>query len=140
MATAIIRQYYEALAAGRFLGNHCGNCNRYSFPPTTACEQCGSFDVELKPLSGKGTLLFASHNLAPSPHPRFADLAPYVYGHVLLQEGVVVQGLLQGVAATPEAVRELFEQGPQPIELAVLQRPDLPIMTFRLTKQTAKAG
>lgn len=87
MTTSLIQQYYEALAEDRFLGNRCRACDRYSFPPTTACEQCGSFDVEPHQMSGKGTLLFASHNLAPPPHPRFADMAPYVYAHVLLEEG-----------------------------------------------------
>lgn len=137
MTTSIIQQYYEGLREGRFIGNHCRACDRYSFPPTTACERCGSFDVELTPLSGKGTLLFASHNMAPPPHPRFVDMAPYVFGHAVLEEGVVVQGVVLGVDATPEAVRALFEQGPQPIELSVLQRADLPVVAFRL-KQPAK--
>ena len=133
MTMSLIQQYYEALAGGRFLGNRCRACQRYSFPPTTACEQCGSFDVKPHEMSGKGTLLFASHNIAPPPHPRFADMAPYVYAHVLLEEGVVVQGVLEGVEATPEAVRTLFERSPQPVALAVMRRADLPILAFRLS-------
>lgn len=133
MTTSLIQQYYEALAEGRFLGNHCRACDRYSFPPPTACEQCGSFDVEPHQMSGKATLLFASHNLAPPPHPRFVDMAPYVYAHVLLEEGVVVQGVLDGVEATPDAVRAIFDQGQQPVELTVMHREDLPILAFRLS-------
>ncbi len=138
MAISLIQQYYDGLAEGRFIGAFCNSCQHYSFPPAAACEHCRSFDVEPREVSGKGTLLFASHNLAPSPHPRFADMAPYVYAHVLLAEGVVVQGILDGVEATPEAVQALFSQGEQPIVLTVLQRPDLPVLAFRLEK--AKVG
>lgn len=131
MTTSLIQQYYEGLDQGRFVGVFCSACQRYSFPPTTACEQCGSDNVQVRELSGKGTLLFASHNLAPPPHPRFANMAPYVYAHVLLDEGVVVQGILEGVDPTPDGVRAVFEQGQQPIELGVLRRDDLPVLVFR---------
>lgn len=132
MTTSLIQQYYEGLAEGRFVGAYCNACQRYSFPPTSACEQCGSFNVEPRQLSGKGTLLFASHNIAPPPHPRFVDMSPYVYGHVLLEEGVVVQGIIAGVEPTPEAVRALYEQGEQPVEMTVLKRDDLSVLSFRL--------
>ncbi|WP_297911036.1 Zn-ribbon domain-containing OB-fold protein [Thiomonas sp.] len=127
-----IRAYYEGLAAGTFLGSACGACGRVSFPPTTCCEHCGSWDVQPRELSGRATLLFASHNIAPACHPRFAAIAPYVYGHLRLQEGPIVQAIVLGVLPTPEDLQRLFDRGPVPVRAEVLRMDDLPVLAFRV--------
>jgi uncharacterized OB-fold protein len=125
-----IRTYYEALADGVLKARKCRGCGRYTFPPTGCCEHCGSFDVEWANLSGEGTLLYATHNVTPACHPRFEPIAPYVYGHIRLKEGITVQAIVRGIKATPGALRQLYERGPVPVKAAVMKTSDLPVLTF----------
>lgn len=130
--TSLIERHYTGLAEGVLRAHRCTDCAAITFPITTCCVACGCWTYEDIELSGAGTLLFASHNVAPATHPRFADLAPYVYAHVMLDEGIVAQGILQGIDPTPEAISDLFDRGPVPVVLDVLQMPDLPVIAFRL--------
>jgi uncharacterized OB-fold protein len=130
---SVIRAYYEGLAAGTVLASACKSCGRLSFPPTGCCEHCGSWDVETRPLSGRATLLYASHNITPACHPRFAAIAPYVYGHLRLEEGPVVQAIVLGVQATPQDLQRLFDRGPVPARAEVMRMEDLPVLAFRVS-------
>lgn len=127
-----IERHYRALEDNRLIGHRCVACGAWTVPITIACGSCGSGEYEEVTLVGTGTLLYAAHNIAPAPHPRFAALAPYVFGHVILDEGVAVQGIVKGIEPTPEATRALFERGPVPIVLDVLVTDDLPVVAFRL--------
>jgi uncharacterized OB-fold protein len=126
-----IERHYQALGENRLLGHRCTACGDWTVPITTACGSCGSGEYEEVTLAGTGTLLYAAHNIAPAPHPRFAELAPYVFGHVILDEGVAIQGIVKGIEPTPEATRALFEGGPVPVVLDVLVTADLPVVAFR---------
>jgi uncharacterized OB-fold protein len=132
MATSLIKQHYDALKTGKPRAHRCKNCQHLTFPITTACEACGSFEYEDVALSGKGTLMFASHGVAPPPHPRFARFAPYVYGHIKLAEGMFAQAIIRGVEGTPEAVQALFKRLPAPVTIDVLETEDLPVLAFKL--------
>ena len=127
-----IRSYYEGLTKGVFRGIVCKACGRHSFPPTGCCEHCGSWDVEPAELSGDATLLLATHNIAPACHPRFEKIAPYVYGHIRLKEGPIVQAIVLGVQATPADLKALYERGPVPVKAETLQMDDLPVLAFRI--------
>jgi uncharacterized OB-fold protein len=127
-----IRAYYDGLARGVFLAVSCKDCGRCTFPPTGCCEHCGSWKVEPTQLSGEATLLFATHNITPACHPRFEKIAPYVYGHIRLKEGPIVQAIVLGVKATPQDLRRLFERGPVPVKAEMLQMDDLPVLAFRV--------
>lgn len=127
-----IRSYYEGLAQGVFRAIKCQACGKYTFPPTGCCEHCGSWQVEPVELSGEGTLLLATHNISPACHPRFEKIAPYVYGHVRLKEGPIVQGIVLGVKPTPGDLRRIFELGPIPVKAETLPMDDLPVLAFRV--------
>lgn len=127
-----IRRYYEGLAQGVFRATRCRACGRFTFPPTGCCEHCGSWEVEEAALSGAATLLYATHNITPACHPRFEKIAPYVYGHLRLKEGPIVQAIVLGVEARPDALRALFERGPVPAQAETLAMDDLPVIAFRL--------
>jgi len=134
MSDSVIKHFYTGLEHGILLAARCTKCGHVTFPPTTACETCGSFDVADTKLSGKGTLQFLSHGAAPPPHPRFADIAPYPYGHIVLDEGIVVQAIVRGVDTDPRTLRGIFDRGPAKVTLEVLRTQDLPVMTFKLAK------
>lgn len=127
-----IRSYYEGLAKGVFRAIRCQACGKHTFPPTGCCEHCGSWKVEPVELSGEGTLLFATHNISPACHPRFEKIAPYVYGHIRLKEGPIVQAIVLGVQAAPADLRRLFERGPVPVTAEALPMDDLPVLAFRV--------
>lgn len=127
-----IKIYYDGLRKGVLKARKCRSCGGYTFPPTTCCEHCGSWNLDWAELSGKGTLLFATHNISPACHPRFESIAPYVYGHLRLEEGITVQAIIRGVEATPEALRAVFDRGPVPVVADVLMMEDLPVLAFRL--------
>ena len=131
MTTSLVKEYYDGLTEGRLVAHRCDDCGTSTFPATMCCESCGSYAYSDLTLSGRGSLLFASHNIAAC-HPRFVPYAPYAYGHVLLDEGVIVQGLLQGVEGSATAIAELYPRLPLPIVTEVLQTEDLPVLTFRL--------
>jgi uncharacterized OB-fold protein len=127
-----IETYYKGLAEGKLKARRCKDCGKYTFPPTGCCSHCGGWSVEWVELSGRGTLHFATHNITPACHPRFEPIAPYVYGHLTLDEGITVQAIIQGVKATPEELGKLFARGPAPVVADVLRMNDLPVLEFRL--------
>jgi uncharacterized protein len=127
-----IASYYEGLGKVVFRAITCKACGKYTFPPTGCCEHCGSWDVEQTNLSGEATLLFATHNISPACHPRFEKIAPYVYGHMRLKEGPIVQAIVLGVEPTPHDLKRLFEQGPVPVKAETLQMDDLPVLAWRI--------
>lgn len=86
LQASVLRNYYEGLSRGVFRAMKCSRCNGITFPPTGCCEHCGGWDVEETALSGDATLVFATHNITPACHPRFEEIAPYVYGHLQLAE------------------------------------------------------
>ncbi|MFO0748780.1 MAG: OB-fold domain-containing protein [Myxococcota bacterium] len=132
MMQSIVKTHYQALAKGQLRAHQCKRCRHITFPMTTACEECASYEYDEITLSGRGTLLFASHGVAPPPHPRFAALAPYVYGHVQLAEGVIAQGIVKNVEATPEGVAKLYGKLPLPVVVDVLETADLPVIAFKV--------
>jgi uncharacterized OB-fold protein len=127
-----IRWYYDGLAKGVFRTVTCKACGKYTFPPTGCCEHCGSWQVKPTELSGEATLLYATHNITPACHPRFEKIAPYVYGHIRLKEGPIVQAIVLGVSATPQDLKLLFERGPVPVKAETLRMDDLPVIAFRI--------
>lgn len=127
-----IRTYYDGLKKRQYTAIKCQDCGELTFPPTGCCEHCGSWKVEQVEVSGEATLLFATHNITPACHPRFEKIAPYVYGHLKLKEGPVVQAIILGVDATPEALQSLFERGPVPAMAETLKMDDLPVIAFRV--------
>ncbi len=131
MATSIIQQYYEGLKDKKILAARCDACDGYTFPPTTMCEHCGNSGQTIVELSGRGTMLFVSHGIAPPPNPRFAELAPYAYGHVQLEEGPYVEGIVTNVAIDPEAMTEAYERGPVEVVADIIEAHDLPVLAFR---------
>lgn len=131
MPDSIVKQYYDGLSEGKLLATRCGKCEGITFPPTTLCEHCGSSNIEWMACSGKGKLLFLSHGIAPAPNPRFAELAPYAYGHVELAEGVFIQAIITGVQIDPAALLDWFEKGPVDVEPDILNVQGLPVLAFR---------
>ena len=131
MNESIIKSYYEALAQGKLIGKKCDTCQKVTFPPTTACGSCGSYEQTSVELSGKGTLLYLSHGIAPPPNPRFNDLAPYAYGHIKLEEDVFVQAIVTGISIEPGSLQSVFEAGPMEVVPDIREVEGLHVLAFK---------
>lgn len=131
MPESIVKRYYDSLKEGKIIATKCKSCQSLTFPPTTLCECCGSSELEWVNFSGKGKLLFVSHGIAPAPNPRFAEMAPYAYGHVELAEGVYVQAIITGVEVDPEVLNRYFEKGPVDVKADILEVQGLPVLAFK---------
>lgn len=131
MATSLIKQYYDGLAAGTIISGKCDACGKLTFPPTTACEHCGKFDIENVELSGKGKCLYLTHGIAPPPNPRFNEMAPYCYGHILLDEGIYTQNIVTDVEVDPAVLGQIFEEGPFDVEANIIEVGGLSILAFK---------
>jgi len=86
--------YRNALKEGKFLGLKCNQCQAYTVPPRKVCAECGSEDMEIVPLSGKGEIQTFTTIFVP---PEGFGEAPYVVAMVKLDEGPWVMGNVEGV-------------------------------------------
>ena len=85
--------YKNALKEGKFLGLKCNQCGAYIAPPRKVCNECGSEDMEIVPLSGKGEIQTFTVIFVP---PEGFE-APFVVAMAKLDEGPWVMGNVEGV-------------------------------------------
>jgi uncharacterized OB-fold protein len=85
--------FWDAAAQHRLVAQRCGECATLRHPPRPMCPQCGSLDVEMVELSGRGTIY--SYALLHHPqHPAFDY--PVVAVLVDLDEGIrIVSNLIE---------------------------------------------
>lgn len=83
----ITEPYYDALARGELLIQHCKACNRTIMYPRHRCPFCYASDLDWTAASGRGVLhsFTVTHLTAPSG---FEDETPYAVGVVKLAEEV----------------------------------------------------
>lgn len=89
--------YFDALAAGRFMLQHCEACDRSVFYPRTLCPHCGADPLGWREASGRGTVY------ATSVVRRRPEQGPsYNVALVDLEEGPRMMSRVETIA--PEAV------------------------------------
>jgi uncharacterized protein len=77
--------FWDAADRGEFVGQKCGKCARYTFPPRPMCPHCHSLEREVVPLAGRGTVQSWT---VPRHPPAFGFKEPPVVAVIRLQEGV----------------------------------------------------
>ena len=87
------KQYQEALKEGRLLGLRCNKCSEYTAPPKKVCLECGSEDLRIVELSGKGKI--KTFTVVRVPPEGFEG--PYIVAMVKLEEGPWVMGRMMGM-------------------------------------------
>lgn len=80
----------SSLAAKR-----CNNCQGLSLEPAESCCRCGSEDLTMETLSGKGTLY--SYTVVHVGFGHMADRAPYLLAVVQLAEGIFVTTVVDDI-------------------------------------------
>ena len=88
--------FWDSAAEGRVVAQRCGACQRLRHPPRPMCPHCGSLDVEVAELSGRGTVY--SYAILHHPQNPAFDY-PVLAVLVDLEEGVRVVSNLTDVDA-----------------------------------------
>lgn len=60
---AYMKEWYDYLAEGKFMGLRCKKCGAIECPPYAACNTCGAHDMEWVELSGDAELVTFSRSL-----------------------------------------------------------------------------
>lgn len=76
--------FWEAADRGEFVGEKCGACGKFTFPPRPMCPQCHSLVRQVASLSGRGTVLSWT---MPRHPPAFGFTEPPIVAVVKLEEG-----------------------------------------------------
>jgi uncharacterized OB-fold protein len=85
-ATGSLATFWQGIADGKLLLQHCLRCSHVWHPPTDACRVCQSFDFDWQQAGGSGTLY--SYTVVHHPvHPVVAQWVPYTLCVVTLEEG-----------------------------------------------------
>jgi len=133
MVDTIAKKFYDGLAKKKILGAQCGACKKWTFPPVTACRECGSRKITLKQISGKGTVHFYSTSILPPK--KFAKYSPYAYGLVELKEGPSFMTMVEGLnAATPDTIRKGNEKLPLKVKAKVSNKAGMNVVVFTTKK------
>ena len=94
------KKYSDALTKNRLLGLKCNDCSAYTCPPKMTCQECGSPDLEIIELSGKGEIRTFTQTFV-APQGRECE-APYTVILVELEEGPWIAGNL--IDISPDGV------------------------------------
>ena len=120
--------FWEAVRDKRLEVQRCGDCRRYSYPPTRICAACSSGNLAYEQVSGRGTVFSYSETVSGARHPYFASITPYLVGLVSLeeQEGLMMCSNFPGATLAELSVGARVEVEFQEIT------PDATIPQFRL--------
>lgn len=89
------KSFWDAADRGEFVGQKCGDCGRFRFPPRPMCPHCHSLNREEVKLSGLGKVISWTMPRHPAP---FGFTEPPIVAVIELQEGTRFVSNLVGVA------------------------------------------
>ncbi len=89
------KHFNQSLRKNTLLGLKCKQCQRYTCPPKLACHECGSADMEICQLEGKGKIVTFTASYVPGLGREIE--APILLVMVELNEGPWIMGNLIGV-------------------------------------------
>ncbi len=81
------KDFYGFCKKGELRFQRCAECRTWRHVPREMCAECGSFDWEWEPSSGRGTV-FSWTVADRALHPEFVDDTPYAPTVVEMEEGV----------------------------------------------------
>jgi len=131
MVDTIAKNFYDGLAKGQIMGIQCKKCKKWTFPPISACRECGSRDVEWKKISGEGIVHFYSTSILPPK--KFQQYSPYAYGLVVLKEGPTFCTMVEGLdASTPEKIKEGNKKLPLKVKAKIAEKAGMNVVLFKV--------
>ncbi|MEC9364327.1 MAG: Zn-ribbon domain-containing OB-fold protein [Pseudomonadota bacterium] len=85
IVTLDAKSFWEAADQEKFIGQKCGDCDKFTFPPRPMCPHCHSLNRQDVELSGKGTV--HAWTIPRHPHPFGFKESPIV-AVIQLAEGI----------------------------------------------------
>jgi len=116
---AIVKRFYDSLEEGKIMGRKCTHCGAVEFPPVIICNACSCVAMEWVELSGKAEMFDFVLPSTLSARPQLANLMPYCYGCVRLEEGAEINAVVCGVSKRNK--KELVEQMPVAVRAKITQ-------------------
>jgi len=109
------KTYFDALRAGTFQIQHCGDCQRHVFYPRMVCPHCGSGVLSWVQPSGKGTV-YSTTIVRRKPEAG----GDYNVALIDLAEGVRLMSRVHNMAPADVAIgmavrAEVIRQGDEPL-------------------------
>ena len=99
----VVKAYEDAINQNRIVGSQCQECKEIYVPPRPVCRNCGSSNIDITTVEGKGKLItWTEIHIAPPTH---TDKVPYILGIVKLNNGQS----LTGIVDLPEGERPEFD-------------------------------
>jgi uncharacterized protein len=115
--------YWDGVAQGVLMLQHCPDCGCVLHPPEPVCPDCQSDALVWRRASGTGVLF--SYTVVHHPtHRSFADRVPYVVALVELDEGV---RLVTSIIGAPDAQLRVG----MPVEVVFVEEENLMLPYFR---------
>ena len=81
------KPFFDGCSEGVLRIQKCQNCGTWAYPITTACSNCGSYDIGWDDASGDATL-YAHGLLQRVYHPRHDGNLPVIIAQIDLVEGL----------------------------------------------------
>lgn len=81
------QKFWEGTSEGKFLIQHCKDCDSNIFYPRKFCPECWSGNLDWIEASGKGRVMTFSTAVS-MVEPRFMDELPYTLAYIDLDEGI----------------------------------------------------
>lgn len=100
IVTPDAKSFWAAADEEKFVGQKCGDCGRFTFPPRPMCPHCHSLNRQEVELCGFGVV--QSWTVPRHPHPFGFKEAPIV-AVIQLEEGIRMVSNVVGIA--PEAMQ-----------------------------------
>lgn len=129
----VVKTFYDNLEEGKITGRKCTKCGAMEFPPVYACNSCGCTDLEWTEISGKAKMKSIVLPAALSTKPEYADLNPYAYGEVEIEEGASLNAVVRGI--TRKKRKELLDKLPVDVHAEIYQRDGYKTVVFRLDEE-----
>lgn len=131
MVETIAKKFYEGLDKNQIYGVKCNKCKKWSFPPISACRECGSRKITWKKISRDGEVYFYSTSILPPK--KFQQYSPYAYGEVVLKEGPVFFSMVEGLdVSSPEKIQEGNAKLPLKVKAKVAKKAGMNIVIFKV--------
>ncbi len=117
--------FWDALRAGELRLQRCTACGLLAHLPRAMCHECGSFEFDWQPVSGRGTVYTFAITQQPI-HPALVDHTPFATVVIELEEGPRMTSNL--VDVPPDeitiglAVEVVFERVTDEVTLPLFRR------------------
>jgi len=98
--------FNDFLRKSKLMGLQCKNCSKYTCPPKLVCHECGSTNLNVAPMTGKGKIVTFTTSYVTAQGREVE--APILVVMVELEEGPWILGNLVGINSDWASIESLI--------------------------------